>query len=810
MVVQKTEVKKIRSYCAQCNSLCPTVYTVRGGLFVKAEPDKASPNWTPLCPKGLAGPELVYDPQRVKYPMRRTTSKDSPDPGWERISWDEAMNTVARKLTEIKSKYGARSIAFCRTSPGGSPGGDMHEWVTRLANSLGSPNSVSHTHVCQWHRDHCSNYTYGRGGIGMPDIDRANCILIWGANIYANDPRRYAAVKKAQQRGAKLIVVDPRRTPVAARSDLWLQVKPGTDGALVLALIRVLLKGGLYDIEFTRDWTNAAFLVRRDTGNLLREKDIAPSGLETRYVVWNAAAGKVVPYDPASASHGELALAGSYKVRLVSGPGVGTGVSACGGAGGHEAMTDTVFELLAKAVEPYIPEKTEALTGVPAAKIEQAARMIGLVKPLCYYTFTGIEQHTNTSQTNRALSVLYSLTGNYDAEGGNMLLPPLPVNRVGGHAPVALGGRERRLGEESKPLGPPVRPGSVAGYDIFTAILEGKPYPLKAMVAFGGDLITADSDSLRGREALRKLDFYVHIDLCFSPPTQFADIVLPASTFYEAEVAHLGFPGSRHTWDRLQWRAAAVPPQWESRPDLDIVFDLAARLEVGDKLLQGTEEAAFNELLSPSGVTVEDLKSHPGGVSLNLPLRAQKYKSVDAKTGKMRGFETPTRRIEIFSQLWKDHGFDPLPVYEPPRWTKAPAPDLEKKYPLTLVSTRVIQFCHGQHRSLPSLRKAVPEPFLEIHPATAKALGIEDRDDVAMETDRGSIRLVAKVTDMAPPDVVSTQVGWWQPCPQLGLPGYDPYSSEGANLNLVLPDDVQDPVSGSLPFKSYKCRVRKA
>ncbi len=798
MVIQKTQVKKIRSYCAQCNSLCPTVYTVKDGIFLKAEPDRSHPAWAPLCPKGIAGPELVYDPQRLKYPMRRTNPKGSPDPGWERISWDEALNTVARKLTEIKSKHGAQAIAFCRTSPGGSPGGDMHEWVTRLAHALGTPNTVTHTHVCQWHRDHCSNYTYGRGGIGVPDIENAKCVLIWGANIYANDPRRWNAVKRAHQRGARLIVVDPRKTPVAAQADLWLQVKPGTDGALVLGMINVLIKEGLFDKDFTGDWTNAAFLVRRDTGNLLRGADLAVAGGDSSYVVWDTSQGTPVSYDPASGSYSDPsakpALSGSHHVRL---------------AGGGFLATDTVFELLTRLAGEFTPAKTEAAPGVPAAKIEEAARMIGSIKPLCYYTFTGIEQHTNVSQTNRALCILYSLTGNYDTVGGNVQLPPLPVNKILGADLLPADKQKLRIGREPRPLGPSARPGSVQGYELETAILEGNPYPVKALVAFGGDLVIADSNSLKGREALKKLDFYVHIDLHISPPARFADMVLPASTFYEAETAHLGFSGSTKTWDRLQWRAAAVPPQYESRPDLEIVYELARRLEIGDKFWQGNMEAGFNHLLAPAGLNVERLKELPGGLSLNLPLPAQKYKSFDKKTGRVKGFETPCRRIELFSQTFKDAGHDPLPVYRPPQWTRSPDAKLEAEYPLTLVNTRVIQFCHGQHRSLPSLRKAVPDPFLEINPKTAKSLGVADGEWVSLETDRGSIRVKAKVTDMVAPEVVSNQVGWWEPCDALGLPGYDPFASDGANLNLILADDVTDPISGSLPYKSYRCRVTK-
>jgi anaerobic selenocysteine-containing dehydrogenase len=795
---QPGETKKIRSYCVQCGCLCPTAYTVVDGIFVKAEPDRKNPDWVPLCPKGAAGPELVYDPQRLKYPLRRTNSKDNPDPGWQRISWDEALNLSARRLIEIKSRYGAQAIVFGRTSPGGSPGSDLRAWVVRLANVLGTPNVIAHTHVCQWHRDQCSNYTYGHGGIGTPDFENAACILVWGSNLHASGPKRFVAIKKAQQRGAKLIVVDPRRTPVAARAALWLCVKPGTDGALILSLINIMLREGLYDKEFTRDWTNAPFLVRRDSGDLLREKDIDPAGQKSRYIVWDVRGNGPAVYDPESVSFSssmiEPALFGSYAVKLTN---------------GQEVMVDTVLQLLLNLVSQYPTEKTEAITGVPKDKIEEAARMIGTLKPLSYYTFTGIEEHTNAAQTNRALCILYSLTGNYDTRGGNILLPSLPVNGVSEMGLLPQEMQRRRLSREERPLGPAGRGGSIPAYAFFKAVLEGKPYPVKAFVTFGGDVVMADSHSLTAKKALQKLEFYLNVGLYLTPAAQYADIVLPAASFYECGFVRAGFPESLKNWDLFQWRAPAVSPQYESRSDLDIIFDLARRLEIGDKFWEGNTEAAFNYFLAPSGITVEQLKNQPGGISMKLPLPTRKYSAIDAVTGKPRGFETPSRRIEIFSQVFKDAGYDPLPVYKEPRWTADMAAHLDREYPLILTNARVLQFCHGQHRSLPSLRKAVPHPFLEIHPDTARFLSIRSGDDVGLETPEGSITLKAKVTDVVPPGVVCTQVGWWQSCPELGLPGYDPYSSEGANLNLLYDIEPADPVSGSLPYRSYRCRVRK-
>jgi len=268
--------EEIRGYCAQCVSSCPTVAYVRDGVFVEVKPDEEHPNAAPLCPKGLAGPELVYNEQRLRYPMRRTRPKGDPDPGWERITWDETLDTIATKFNQIKATWGAEAVAIARCGPGGSSLGDINLWLKRLAYTFGTPNCIATTHICQWHRDHCSAYTYGgaRGTVGDAEFERAACILIWGTNPHATDSSKLRDIKQGVEQGAKLIVIDPRKTELAAMADLWLQVKPGTDGALVLSMLNVMIEENLYDYDFARDWTTAPFLVRSDTQNLLRATDL--------------------------------------------------------------------------------------------------------------------------------------------------------------------------------------------------------------------------------------------------------------------------------------------------------------------------------------------------------------------------------------------------------------------------------------------------------------------------------------------------------------------------------------------------------
>lgn len=219
----KDDMVRIRSYCAQCQSLCPILCHVETGRLIKVTSDKDHPHATALCPKGLAGPELVYDSQRLKYPLKRTRPKGDPDPAWKRISWDEALETIVQRLNQIKKEHGAHSVVFNRPGPGGSPARDYADWVVRLAYAFGSPNTLATGHVCQWHRDTGSRYTYGEEAVPEADFENTALLLIWGHNPYTSVRCNVRDISAARRKGAKMVVIDPRCTEIAQKADLWLQ-----------------------------------------------------------------------------------------------------------------------------------------------------------------------------------------------------------------------------------------------------------------------------------------------------------------------------------------------------------------------------------------------------------------------------------------------------------------------------------------------------------------------------------------------------------------------------------------------------------
>ncbi len=421
----------------------------------------------------------------------------------------------------------------------------------------------------------------------------------------------------------------------------------------------------------------------------------------------------------------------------------------------------------------------------------------------------GVGQHTNATQTSRAIATLYALLGDFDRPGGNVVFPKAPVNAVAGKEFLPQEVALQRIGRERKPLGPPAKPGNCAAYDIFTAILEGTPYPVKAVLNFGSNTIMSTGDSQRAREAFRALDFAVATELFMTTTAELCDYVLPATSFLEMDNLAAGFEHRPQGKLHLQYRPAVVSPLAERRSDTWMIFELAKRVGLGREIWEGDTEAAYEHELEPTGITLEQLKGSPGGISVAATPRYQKF-AANNEHGIARGFNTPDKKVEIYSHTFAAHGFSPLPEYVEPLISPVTRRDLAEEYPLVLTNAKFTTYIHSQLRGLSSLRKTSPEPTADIHPDTAVPHGIKNREWMIIETPRGAITARAHVTEAIAPGVVCCQHGWWQDCKQLDLPGYASVGTGSANPSLLIGSELADPISGSLPHRSYLCRVRPA
>jgi len=787
----------VRGYCALCTAQCATIATVENDRVVRLDPDPDHPNGGVICLKGKAAPELLYHPDRLNYPLKRTRPKGDPDPGWQRVSWDQALDEIAEKLLEIREGYGPQAIALAKGTKSGTSIDDAVRWLARFLNVFGSPNWVSTTHVCNWHRDTGFSYTFGRN-LPTPDLAHSKTFLLWGHNPSSTSLILAHDIVAARARGMKTVVVDPRRVGIGANADLLLQVRPGTDGALALALIHCLMEESWYDAAFARRWTNGTFLWDIGSGNVVTEADLTSSGSAGRYVVWDEQRDQAALYDPAT---GDFERAGVEPALF--------GTRSLKAKDGKEISCKPVFERLGEIASAYAPEKSEKITWVAADKVWQTALLLAHNRPVSMYMWNGLGQHTNATQTSRAVASLYALLGDFDRQGGNVTFPKVSVNDVSGKEFLPTEMAALRVGRERKPLGPPATPGNCAAYDIYTAILEERPYPIKALLNFGSNTVMSTGDSRTGRKALSALEFGVAVDLFMTPTAELCDYVLPATSFLEMANIVTTFEHRPAGKTHLQYRPAVVDPLAERRSDTWIIFELAKRLGFGDRFWHGDIEAGYAHELAPSGITLEQLKNNPGGISKPAAPSYEKHSKAN-QDGAPRGFATPSKKVELYCHRFAAHGFPALPEYVEPALSPLSRPDIAADFPLVLTNAKFTTYVHSQQRALPSLRKASPEPTADIHPDSAVLYGIENKRWMIVESPRGAIRVKAHVTRNILPGVVCCQHGWWQACKELALPGYNPYDANGANPSTLIGADLTDPISGSLPHRSYLCRVRAA
>ncbi|TSA50073.1 MAG: hypothetical protein D4R48_02230 [Nitrosomonadales bacterium] len=747
------------SYCPLCISLCGCFYQVEGGVLTDVVTNPDHPTGKHLCAKGLAAPALLRHPDRLLYPLRRTNPKGSADAGWQRISWEEALEITASSLRRIAEESGPEAVSFCVTTPSGTAIADGMPWISRLANAFGSPNMVWTTHVCNWHRDFAPMTTFG-SGIGMPDFARTGCLLLWGVNPPATWLAMAEEIKTARQRGMKLIVIDPRGAGFARNADAWLRVRPGTDGVLALALANLLVQSGAYDREFLLRHTTAPFLVRDDSGEFLLSA-------EGRKMVWDEALGHAVPAPPPGSAM-PLALSGQFEAPTSD------GLISC----------RPTFDLFAQRCAEYPLARASEITGIAGPTITQAAELMTGHGPVAFYGWAGLNQHHQATQTGRALHLLYALTGCYDAPGGNVFFTKPPVRNAMGSELLSPSQAAKALGLDERPLGP-AKKGWISEADLYCAIVDGKPYPVRGLLSFGSNLLATRAEPQRGQAALRKLEFYAHADFFPSAMSHDADILFPVAMPWERQGLQAGFLVHQAAESLVQLRTPMVAPQGEARSDAAIAFELAARLGLNDQFFGGDPEAALRHVLEPTGLTPEALRAAPAGLKLPLDTHYFKYRE--------QGFATPSGRIEFYSEALQRIDQPPLPEFR--------QPELSAEFPLLMTCAKLPDRCHSQHQQAERPRRKPRLPAVYLHPATAGERDIAEGDAVTVHSPHGTMRGRARLDAALDPRTLWAHYGWWQAVPGEAM--------EMAANYTALAGPECDPVSGSALLRGIACRVEK-
>jgi anaerobic selenocysteine-containing dehydrogenase len=395
--------------------------------------------------------------------------------------------------------------------------------------------------------------------------------------------------------------------------------------------------------------------------------------------------------------------------------------------------------------------------------------------------------HTNGIQNHRAITALVGLTGNFDRAGGNYVVPPTYLYVASG---VLTRQQEfeqsrpwekmpPRIGQDRYPVWCRLIPEAQAIHLPFQ-IRSRKPYPVRAVLSFGmNHRMWPGSDFMR--DSLKMLDFFVDVDLFMTDTARLADVVLPACSSFER--SELKFYPEQY----VIWTHPVIKPLGQSRPDVDIILDLASRLTPGDSLMKQGYEACVDWILAPSSLKVSDLRKYPGGYPLK-DVRMPPYEKYEHT-----GFSTPSGKMEFASTILKDAGLDPLPRYQEPKLSQHSTPQVARKFPLILTTgARLPMYVHSRTFRLPWIRRLRPDPMVDINPIDAEARCVSQDDRVELSTQRGSIRVKANLTEVVPPGTVNIYHGY-----------------PGADINQLIEPDYLDPISGYPGFKSLLCEVTK-
>jgi anaerobic selenocysteine-containing dehydrogenase len=803
----ETKIYKTTTWSAGpgCHGGCGVLAYIKNGKLVKIEGDPDHPmNRGRLCSRCLAMTQYAYNPKRLRHPLKRVGERG--ENKWQEISWDEAFDLIEQKFGAIRDTYRPESVVFAMGT-----GRDVGAWICMLAYAFGSPNVsfIMSGNGCYTPRMVASEIVTGEycmfdGGQWLPQghedpkYKTPECIVIWGYNIPASCPDNIFGhwVIDLMKKGTKIITIDPRLTWFASRSTKWLPLRPGTDGALAMAFLNIIIKENLYDKEFVKKWTNAPHLIRKDTFKLLHESDLDVKGSPDNFVVWdtNKAAPAVwVPKDVEfKTTDVKPALEGEFKVCL---------------ADGKEVTVTTVWSEFCRNAAEYPVDKVAKITWLKEEDIIEAARLYAKSKPAVIQWGLAIDATPAITPTATAIADLWSITGNMDTPGGNVIAR-YAFNAVayalpGAKGVIKLASKEMdedRIGANEYG---PFRQFIWRSQTDMTldAIITGKPYPVKGMWFQCCNLIGGIGyDTKKWVEALNKLDFIVTVDLFMTPTAQMSDVVLPASTFLEKE-------SIRSWWVPLQ-SINKIMSVDDCKSDIEINFELSKRF---DKNFQWkTVHELFDDILKPSGLTFEQLQEKgwviPPDGDPSAPYH--RFERGLLRPDKKPGFNTTSGKVELYSTLREKWQFEAMPFYEEPPFTPISRPDLAKDYPLILsTGRRSPVYFLSEHRNIPWLRDADPDPVVEIHPDTAASLGIGNGEWVWVENWQGKCKLKAKVTPIVPRWMVMAAHGWWSP-PEDGIkPDLDKQLE--SNINYLMPMGSQGKDGLGSPTKHLLCRVYK-
>jgi molybdopterin guanine dinucleotide-containing S/N-oxide reductase-like protein len=728
---ESSPFRVVHTVCSHdCPDSCAVLVTVHSdGRAIKLQGDPSQPVTQGfLCGKVAKYLDRVYAPDRILYPLRRKSgvpkgplARGREHEAFERISWDEALDAIAARLKQTAEAYGPESIlpySYAGTIGVLGFGSMDRRFFHRLGASQLERTICSEAGGVAW------NLVYGKK-LGMPteDFRLAQLVLAWGANIHGNNIHLWPLVEQARRNGARLIVIDPYKTRTAALADWHIAIRPGTDGALALGMMHVILREGLED---------RAYL--------------------------------------AEMAHG--------------------------------------LEQLAERVRDYTPERVAAWTGMKPGEVEQLAREYATTRPAAIRMNYGVQRSENGGTAVRAICMLPALTGAWKHRGGGAQLSTSGAfawNRKAVDRPdLALASPLKRLAR--------VVNMSALGHAL-TELGEkpGDGPRVQALFVYNSNPGAVAPNQNAVRRGLARPDLFTVVhDLFFNDTTDYADYILPATTFLE----HTDIQGAYGHYF-VQLSQQAIEPPGEARSNVHLFSDLAQRMGFTETCFRDTTEQIIRQALGVSTETGDSANAHSANPhSTNAGMEHITFEDLQRQGHIPLAFHrepeahpflpyasgpvpTPSGKIEFYSETLAAQHLDPLPAFAPPtesRWGQGAA-----RYPLEFLGRKADNYMNSTFANLDGHRKmeARRTHILEIHAVDARARGIADGDTVRIFNDRGALSLTAHVNGSVPPGVVSAQLDWAK------------FHGENSNVNALTSERLTDLGAGAT-FYSTLVEVTKS
>lgn len=701
-----------------CGGRCSFECLVRDGKLVRIQPNQNwnDDAWKTCCVRGLSEVQTIYSANRIQAPMKRTGDRGSNQ--FEQISWDQALDEIADKIKTSIDANGADSVLW-------SPGFSSYTY-SRIATLLGSQMT---------------------GGAGI-DTGIANGIdpVIGDAGGYAiisNEVRGWDATHNVfmfsknfcesnmtttrllwdalEKGGGKLWVIDPMLSTTASKADRWITINPGTDPAMMLAMITAIIDNNWYDADFMARNTSAPFLVDVETGKQVSAGHIdeeAPELTDIVYYVWDRNSQSVQPFN---AEGIDPAIEGDYSY--------------------NGRTVRTVFSLLKESQESYTLDWAAGITSVPAEAIEEVARVYATDGPnvLCA-GFGGMDKTANSDIMGHCMGILAGLTGNIGKRGTAVGVLDGPGSQAGGAAELGAFAlpEQFELAETQYEL-----------RDI-AAVDDAKA---RVAINIGNSFEQQTANFNETTEWLKSLDTVVSICPYYNESTKWSDYILPAATCFENEYEYGQMINTRN---HLVLQQKVIDPLYDAKTDFQIEHELAQRFDLDQYLPETPMDLVRAQLDTDdemvAGITLESIAEHGGVQPLNCDYSPQTYHTDQVYT-------TPSTKIEFYVDDWTDYG-QALPTWEAPDEIDADS-DLASKYPLQFATTHSRFHCHSQFMESAWMHEIDGGPKLEMAPEDAEARGISAGDIVTVENDRGSIKVEAKINNSMRPGVTRLHEGWY-------------------------------------------------